>query len=503
MRKIALISLFSLPLCLASTAAPVAQKVVDDGVVIQDVTLVSPERRSPLPHATVVIHDGRIAQIGTNLVAGPNATRIEGRGRFLIPGLIDSHVHVGSLGPLDDEAVSAHPELLQAYRAQLPRSYLAFGFTTLVDLDLREQTLSWFDALPLHPTLYHCGRGVRVVGGYGAQPVPKDAATAVAMNVVHERAADRDWPAVLDPRDFTPARAVDRVVAAGGICVKAFVEPGFGGAANWPVPGAETLDALRAETRRRGLAFVVHANSVESWDVALRARPDVIVHGLWHWPGDRLGTTPPPQALEVIRTAVRAAVGVQPTLQAVYGDQSIFDRSLLEGPRLTEALPGALIAYLKSDRAQASDRAVADEYRQAIATFFGSANVDSARAMSIAPARATATLRIMVGAKVKLLFGSDTPSNVGIGNPPGLNGRFELTRWSEAGVPLSQILRAATLDNAKAFGLSSDLGTIQVGKRADLLLLHADPLQTIAAYDAIDTVFLRGVPVSRGSLLPK
>jgi imidazolonepropionase-like amidohydrolase len=162
-----------------------------------------------------------------------------------------------------------------------------------------------------------------------------------------------------------------------------------------------------------------------------------------------------------------------------------------------------VITYLKSDQAQASHKAVANEYRQAIAKCFGSASVDGARAMSIGAARATATLRLMVAAKVKLLFGSDTASNTGIGNPPGLNGRFELTRWSEAGVPLSQILRAATLDNATAFGVSSDLGTIEVGKRADLLLLRANPLQTIAAYDAIETVFLGGIPVSRASLLPK
>ena len=55
-------------------------------------------------------------------------------------------------------------------------------------------------------------------------------------------------------------------------------------------------------------------------------------------------------------------------------------------------------------------------------------------------ARVTATLRIMVEEKVRLLFGSDTPSgDGGIGNPPGLNGRLELSRWAEAGVPLSQI----------------------------------------------------------------
>jgi len=103
---------------------------------------------------------------------------------------------------------------------------------------------------------------------------------------------------------------------------------------------------------------------------------------------------------------------------------------------------------------------------------------------------------------VTLLFGSDTPANEGIGNPPGLNGRLEISRWAEAGVQLAKILRAATLDNAVAFHLN-DRGTIEVGKRADLLLLAADPLKTIAAYDAIETVFLNGQPLPHAALLPR
>jgi imidazolonepropionase-like amidohydrolase len=63
------------------------------------------------------------------------------------------------------------------------------------------------------------------------------------------------------------------------------------------------------------------------------------------------------------------------------------------------------------------------------------------------------------------------------------------------------ILRAATLDNAIVFGLS-DRGTIEVGKRADLLLLRADPLKSIDAYDTIETIFLAGEPLPRASLLP-
>jgi imidazolonepropionase-like amidohydrolase len=485
-----------------TTGMPLAPKVVDEGLVIEDVTLISPERSGPVPHTSVAIRDGRITQIGPGLIAGPHAKHVDGRDRFLIPGLIDSHVHVGQQGPLDDDAMNAHPQLLQAYQSQLPRAYLAFGFTTLVDVNMRPQTLSWFNAAPVHPTLYHCGPAVHIAGGYGALRSPKDEAAANAANLVYESTEAKEWPTSLDPREFTPVRAVERVVDAGGVCVKVFDEPGFGGVFHWPVPSTETLAALRSETRRRGLVLMVHANAVDSWQAALNAHADIIAHGLWHWQGDRFASTPPREARDVIQAAARAGIAVQPTLQVVYGEESVFDRSLLDDPRLQKALPRVLVAYLKNDEAQASARAMADQYRQIFATLHAPASMDVTTAMAIAPSRATTTLRIMLEDKVKLLFGSDTPTDEGIGNPPGLNGRLELGRWAEAGVPLSLILRAATLDNALAFGLSKDVGTIEVGKRADLLLLRADPLKTIDAYDSIDAIFLNGTPIPRASLLP-
>jgi imidazolonepropionase-like amidohydrolase len=480
------------------------RKIVDEGTVIEDVTVISPERQAPLPHAVVVLRNGRIAEVGTDLVAGPHAQRIDGHDRFLIPGLIDSHVHIDDTGPLDDDAAEAHPELLLAYQTQLPRAYLAFGFTTLVDLNSRAESRTKFTAAPVHPNLYSCAPAVHIVGGYGAQRPPQYAAAATRLNLVYEPTQAKEWPAGIDPSDYTPVRAVDRVVKAGGVCVKAFVESGFGGVFHWPVPSAETLAALRAETRRRGLVFVVHANSIDSWQAVVNAQADVIAHGLWHWPGDRRVTIPPPEAREVIRAAAKAGIGVQPTLQVVYGDLSVFDRYLLDDPRLAESLPRVVVAYLKSDVGQASSRSVADEYRQVIARIFGPASMEPAAAMALAPARATATLRLMMEENAKLLLGTDTPSgDGGIGNPPGLNGRFELSRWADAGLPLSRILRAATLDNAAAFGLAKDLGTIEAGKRADLLLLRADPLKTVTAYDAIETIFLNGNPIPRRSLLPE
>ena len=475
------------------------------GLFIQDVTVLSPERASPLPHVDVEIRDGRIARIGPGIAAGSaparsQVERIDGHGRYLVPGLIDSHVHVGHQGPLDDEAIEKQPELLTAWRSQVGRSHLAFGFTTLVDLDLAGDTRAWFDATPIHPHLYGCGRAVRVAGGYGgAQRVPADAAAAQALNLVYEPGQHDLWPAALDPADFAPERAVARAADTGAICLKTFIEPGFGGAAHWPVPRPETLSALRDAAHRRGLVFVVHANAVDAWRAAIDGGADVIVHGLWHWPGDRMSTTPPPEASTVIEAAARAGIAVQPTLQAVYGDETIFDDSLLEDPRLAEALPGVVLAHLRGAEARAARQALADEYRGAIEHLLGPL-AEPAQVMAVAPERAVRTLRIMTERNVRLLFGSDTPSNEGIGNPPGLNGRFELQRWFEAGVPLPAILRAATLGNAEAFGLARDLGSIEVGKRADLLLLRSDPLRRIDAWETIETVFLDGRPLPRSSL---
>jgi len=477
-------------------------KETTGATVIEDVTLISPERKAPLEHATVVIREGKIAEIRTKLAVGPQAKRIDGRGKFLIPGLIDTHVHAGDLTPLDDDGSDAHPELVQALRAQVPRAFLAFGFTTVVDLNPYGDALQQLNAAPIHPKFFHCGPGVRVPGGYTALRPPKDAEAAKRMNLVYDKALAKDWPANLDPKEFAPELAVERAAADGSICVKTFVEPGFGGVFHWPVPSAETLAAIRAEATKRGLVLVVHATGVEGWRAAMDAHADVIAHGLWHWPGDRRETAPTPEAQEVVHAAARTGIYVQPTMQVVYGDESIFDRSILDDPRLGKSLPRSVIAYLKSDEGKKAWQATADQYKGAILKIFGTPPMDPAQAMALGPARVMATTRLLQADGGKLLFGSDTPSGGGIGNPFGLNERMELERWFEAGVPLAQILRAVTRDNAVAFGIARDRGTIEVGKRADLLLLGADPLKTIRAYDAIERIFVGGREVKPDGLLP-
>jgi imidazolonepropionase-like amidohydrolase len=313
-----------------------AQRIVTDGTVITNVIVISPERAAPLVHADVVIRNGRIADISSHLTVNAPARRIDGTGRFLIPGLIDSHVHVNHSAALDDDAIDAHPQLWAAYRAQVPRAYLAFGFTSVVDLDIRPNDQTWFNGTPMHPRLYSCGEGIKVPGGYGAFRVPPPSSQNFP-NLIYEPQAATSWPMGLNASDYGAERAVTQEASAGAICVKAFVEPGFG-TFNWPYLHTDTLRQIRASATAHKLILMVHATGVDSWRSALDAQADVIAHGLWVWPGDAASAEPPESVRQVIAAAARTHVRVQPTLQTVAGERAFFDPALLDDSRLAIAL---------------------------------------------------------------------------------------------------------------------------------------------------------------------
>jgi imidazolonepropionase-like amidohydrolase len=101
------------------------------------------------------------------------------------------------------------------------------------------------------------------------------------------------------------------------------------------------------------------------------------------------------------------------------------------------------------------------------------------------------------------VFGSDTPSGPLFTNPPGYNGYLELRELERIGLKPQEIIRAATIEAARLLRVDREQGTIEPGKSADLLILGADPLQSMAAFDAIETVLVRGRPVKRAALSAK
>jgi imidazolonepropionase-like amidohydrolase len=494
MTMISRISLFAMLTCWLAFYGELSAAATIGDVRIEHVTVVSPERASPLHDAEVYIHDGRIASITTSGAMGPAAgpvatvTTIDGTGLYLAPGLIDSHVHLGAIPGMTEEQEARHSDIAQLARDQIPRSYLLYGFTTLVDLISTPQRMARWKDHDVVPDTYFCG-AVAVMDGYPMNYLPKPLRYRAFPYLLIE--PDTAVPPDIAPEMHAPVAVVARMKADGAICVKTFYEHGFAGARNLPVPKAETIRELLGAAHAAGLPVLMHASSIEAQAFGLDTGVDIMAHGLWGWNEASTVTEPTPAVKTVLDGVLAKNVGWQPTIQVLYGERDLFSTTFLSDPLLARVLPSGLIDWygsaegqwfhdLRAERFRAKDRdpkAVEAEVNELFAL-----PIDRV-------AHATAYLVSHGG---RLLFGTDTPSGPIYANPPGLNGWFEMHRLVAAGETPEQIFRSATLSNAQALKLDQDIGTVEVGKRANLLLLREDPTQTIEAYAGIVKVLLGG-----------
>jgi imidazolonepropionase-like amidohydrolase len=452
---------------------------------IENVVVVSPERAAPLRGASVYVHDGHISRIASrsDKVKLADVEVFGGAGLYLAPGLIDTHVHLGEVAGMRPEDEQAHPDIARAARAQSPRSYLHFGFTTLVDLNSTPQAMAAWNAHDIHPDSYFCG-GTPIVDGYPTNYAPKPMRYQVRYLLVEPGAASSLLPDV-DPAAHTPEAVVTKMKSDGAICVKTFFERGFGAERNLPVPQLATIRALVRAAHAAGLPVLLHANSSDAQSFGLEAGVDVFAHGLWNWNEPSATTEITPAVRKILDGVIDGKRGWQPTMQVLYGLRDLFNESFLSDPMVARAVPASLIEWYATKDGQWFHDVLAGEMGPAqVAKIQGVFDGIIARVRSSVAYLATHDGRV--------LFGSDTPSGPIYTNPPGLNGWMEMQRLIEAGMTPAQLFRAATLSNAEALGLDREVGTVQVGKRANLLLLRQDPTQTIHAYDHIEKVILHG-----------
>lgn len=447
----------------------------------------------PLMDAVVYLDGDTIAHVETGHARRSARRVIDASGKVLIPGLIDSHVHVGHPVGLDARTIRERPELLQDYRRQLPRSYLYFGFTTLIDPDLAPETQDWYDAIAVRPTLFGCGRGIRLLDGYGMNFVDPDERFAVFPNFVVE--ADAQHAGIAGSHH--PQDSVAQVIASGGMCVKTYHERGFGGVFDLPVPSPVLLRGIADAAHAAQRPLLVHATSDEAYVQALDAGANILAHGLWHWPGALTPEIPPTVRATLERVAAQGTP-VQPTLRVLEGEQTEIAGCPGCDERLQEALPPPLATFLHEGGADWSREELLALYRQGDPS--QRAAMTDAQIIGVFVERSRHTTALLAEKGANLIFGTDTPASRGGGNIPGLNGLHEIRAWADAGVPLRTLFLALTLRNAQAFGLEAQRGTVATGKRADLLILGLNPLQTPTAYDTIETVFLGGQPIARHEL---
>jgi hypothetical protein len=242
-----------------------------------------------------------------------------------------------------------------------------------------------------------------------------------------------------------------------------------------------------------GMPVLMHANSDEAQRFGLDAGVDIMAHGLWNWSQEHSTTSEvTPGIKRILDDELAQNVGWQPTMQVLYGIRDLFSTSFLSDPRLSRVLPSNLIDWYRSPEGQWFRGVVSQEMK-----FPADANPSQLERLfnerfAAVIDRGEHATAYVVARHGRVLFGTDTPSAPTYANPPGLNGWLEMHRLIDAGETPAQIFKSATLTNAQALKLDQDIGTVQVGKRANLLLLRQDPTQTIDAYAGISKVILNG-----------
>jgi len=462
---------------------------------ITDVTIISPERLDRVRTGSVLIEDDRIVRVerkeGGKKPAG--ATVVSGKGQFLIPGLIDSHVHLASVPGMGFDQVAGKSGMIRAYYKQLPRSYLYYGYTTVVDLAVIDrQVLEDFRQAPLHPDLYSCGEPLVFANGYPMSFAPADLRFELFSNFIYDPEQASSIPSEYKPEGHTPAADVARVKGEDAICVKTFFERGFGRDKNLPVMGADVLKEIREAATHEGLVLMMHANSFEAQKVAVAGGVDVIAHGMWNW-GD-LDKEPelPDEIRQLLDRIVEKKIGYQATVQVLEGERVYFEPDYLQSEAIRKVIPMEMLAWFDTPDGKGFKKDLVDE---------DTPDAVMAQGYEKGPIRRERLVVAYLAKKdANFLFGTDTPSGPTYGNLPGLNGYLEMQQLQKAGLSLAQIFKAATIRNAREFKIDSQLGTIEKGKIANLVMLKKSPLESVDAYDSITAVWVHGAQVSRDSL---
>ena len=398
---------------------------------------------APIERATLILRNGRVEAAGAaNAVSIPGgAERIDLTGKTIVPGFINAHGHINE----GFEAASARDSLA----AQL-RQYASYGVTTVVVLGIVEEN---FEAALGLRAEQRAGRALDAALGLRAEQ-----RAGRALDVARAYIAG---PSIQNLATAAEARArVDTFADAGADVIKIHIT----GSPNDMTPAV--YGALIDQAHTRGLDVSAHMYYLEDARGLVDAGVDVLAHSVRDQDVDA----------SLINEIKRRNVGYTPTLTrdlARFVYESIPD--FLSDPFfLQRSQPYAAEIEVVRDPARQEEMRTS-EVRQAD---------------KIGLQRGERNLKILSDAGVLIGLGTDTGTNVG--QWQGYFEHVEMAMMADAGMTPMQVLVAATGGAARVAGLDDELGTLQPGRWADLVVLNANPLEDIRATRQIDSVWIAG-----------
>ncbi|TQV87926.1 amidohydrolase family protein [Aliikangiella coralliicola] len=479
--------------CVAANIPP--KNLAADELVIKNITLISPERHTALENAYVRIVNGEIKEVSTKPIISPNnAAQIDGTGKYLTPGLMDSHVHVSRMPGIVFKGKDPTKllQLQNSFLAQQPRSYLYFGVTQLLDPSQSKQSIVTFNSSLQKPKLFHCG-AAPILGGYPTVWIDKHEAPKVFDYIILDQDTAQSLPENIDLAQHTPEAVVRRMAEDGAICVKVFIEDGFGTDKNWPLISEGLLLRVKKAAKKHGLIMLAHANAIDMQKIALQLEVDAIAHGMWNWNQYDGHKGLPIEIREILDGVIEQNIIFQPTFNVMDGLKGVTVPGVLNEPLYQKVVSKAALDWYHSKEGL--------WFRDEMVNGFGDLPLEKIhRRQDIVISQGERVVQYLDGQNYPLVLASDTPSSPTFAAQPGYSTFAELKHLHKVGVSLQRIFEAATINNAKAFKLDKSYGTVEPGKVANLLILDESPLKTIEAYNAIDKVIVNGEVIERESL---
>ena len=472
-------------LCVAASVLVESQGGI---TAITGATLIDGNGGAPIADSVVLVADGRITAAGprssTPVPAG--ATIINSAGKFVLPGLIDTNVHLslyGGTGDRYETLAKYHPRqkeiVLEAAQLQLKH-----GVTTVRDsyglltplVAVREQ-IKRGDAVG--PRILAAGN---IVGWGGPYSISFSLIREQGLTLFQEQVNDEiSQGAGEDLVDMDPDEL--------RVAIRAYLDKGpdfikYGGSAHFARPALigfspEAQKVIVDEAHRRGKVAETHSTTIDSLRLSVEAGIDLIQHP------ELLGPREMPDAL--VKAIVDRKIVCSMLANTISGDawkKAMKDRSEAVAKRGDAPTP-------QRDRtgAELRQRAVEDAVELQMRR-------KNAQKLIAAGAVVTIGTDNYWAAAPEFTRGGVKPDtqNHGIGSVIAIEGLVEL------GMTPAQAIVAATRNGAIAAKGLEDFGTIEQGKRADLIVLDANPLADISNHRKLSLVMRDGRTIDRDRL---
>lgn len=437
---------------------------------ISNVTVIDVKAGKALPGYTVIINGEKIEQAGLagKVKIPANANIIDGTGKFLMPGMTDAHIHFFQSGGLYTRPdiidlrkkvpYEKEKEFGLQHAADYLQRYLRLGITTVIDVggpmanfvvrDSITQTTKAPDVLVTGPLFSMIG-----LTEFGEdKPI---------IEITGTKAADSLLQKMLPYKpDF--------------IKIWYITGPGMPAEKNFPL-----VKYIAEQTHRLGLKLAVHATELKTAKLAVDAGTDILVHSV----SDEIIPD------DLIKIWKDKKVTYISTLIVGTNYYRVFAGRLINHPQDLAWANAFAYGSLSDSEAMTTDMPPVLKYLRKTGIPASERKSDSISGVNL--------LNLM-RAGINIATGTDAGN---IGTLHASSYLQELEAMQKAGLTITEILKASTINPATGFGREQYLGSIEKGKTADLLLLGKNPLESLQHLNTLTLLFKKGQLIKIDSLI--